>query len=288
MDIMQHGQLMLDLAAATTRLLNEEKQQAELQRIKWTDGESNLDTGYSQLACQCAETAWRLTVRQKYPAPFDTAVLQARPPDINCAFFIENADDSSLPIYKAKIELKSAKTTSMPGSTIGKLNINQPLIFVLRPPPNSGASGAVGASCAVGASGTVGASCVKYEARFGQYHTAMGESDYDTFQDRTPRPLINFLKLSAAPEPAALEPAAPEPAALEPSVSPSVLYSEKTKDAWISHYAKCALKRIGPLVQPKLKKASWQDDLTRCLLHEAIKDLTTLADLMRLQEAVAP
>ena len=51
---MQHGQLMLDLAAATTSLLNEEKQQAEMQRIKWTDGESNLDTGYSQLACQCA------------------------------------------------------------------------------------------------------------------------------------------------------------------------------------------------------------------------------------------
>jgi hypothetical protein len=274
MDIMQHGQLMLDLAAATTSLLNEEKQQAEMQRIKWTDGESNLDTGYSQLACQCAEAAWRLTVRQKYPAPFDTAVLQARPPDINCAFFIENADndDKSSPIFKAKIELKSAKTTSMPGSTIGKLNINQPLIFVLRPPPNSGASGTVGASCAVGASG------VKYEARYGQYHTAMGESDYDTFQDRTPRPLINFLKLSAAPE----------PAALEPSVSPSMLYSEKTKDAWISHYAKCALKRIGPLVQPKLKKASWQDDLTRRLLHEAIKDLTTLAELVRLQEAVAP
>ena len=250
------GQLMLDLAAATTRLLNEDTQQAEMQRIKWTDGESNLDTGYSQLACQCAETAWRLTVRQKYPAPFDTAVLQARPPDINCTFLIEKNDDNDrlMPIYKAKIELKSAKTTSMPGSTIGKLNINQPLIFVLRP-ANTGAV----------ASGAA----VKYEARYGQYHTAMGESDYDTFQDRTPRPLINFLKLCAAPESA-------------------TQYSEKTKDAWIRHYAKCALKRIGPILKPKLKKASWQDDLTRSLLHEAIKDLTTLAELVSLQEAVAP
>ena len=83
-------------------------------------------------------------------------------PDINCIF------DGDIQVTH-KIELKSSKTNVMPGSTIGKLDINQPLIFCNR---------------------------TTYEVQCGQYHTAMGDSDIDLFQDRTPRPSLNFTKLS--------------------------------------------------------------------------------------------
>lgn len=46
-----NGQLLLELAGLTTTILNEK--QAQLQQCKWTDGESNTDTGFSELACKC-------------------------------------------------------------------------------------------------------------------------------------------------------------------------------------------------------------------------------------------
>jgi hypothetical protein len=65
----------------------------------------------------------------------------------------------------------------MPGSTIRNLDINQPLIYVLRPPIASG----------------------QYRVRCSQYHNAMDEiSNTDLFQDRTPRPYIHFEKMSEA------------------------------------------------------------------------------------------
>ena len=74
---------------------------------------------------------------------------------------------------KHKIELKSSKSKTMPGSTIKKLDINQPLIYCLRPSPLS----------------------EEYIVRCSQYHNAMGESDTELFQDRTPRPFISFEKM---------------------------------------------------------------------------------------------
>ena len=118
--------------------------------------------------------------------------MTASIPDINCIF---SKNGKTIKVQKNKIELKSSKSHVMPGSTIGKLDINQPLIYCYRP---------------------INADAL-YEIRYGQYHTAMGESDIDLFQDRTPRPQLNFTKLF-------------------PSSQIDVIYSNKKKDAWISHY----------------------------------------------------
>jgi hypothetical protein len=40
-----------ELGVETAKILNEK--QNELRQITWTDGESNLDTEYSRLACDC-------------------------------------------------------------------------------------------------------------------------------------------------------------------------------------------------------------------------------------------
>lgn len=211
---------LLELAFETTSLLNTKKE--ELQQCKWTDGESNTDTDFSTLACQCAEEAWQ-QIQKKYDISIKlTAVI----PDINCTF------DNDGVIVRHKIELKSSMNNVMPGSTIGKLDINQPLIFCNRK---------------------------TYEVRCGQYYTAMGNSDIDLFQDRTPRPSLNFSKLSTRP----------------------IEYIVKEKDAWISHYGKCAVNRLNQSVTP-----SWQDTLTKSILYEALKHIETLEELQQLRDSV--
>ena len=44
------------LAINTANILNE--QQDNLRKICWTNGEANLDTWYSKLACECCYKAW--------------------------------------------------------------------------------------------------------------------------------------------------------------------------------------------------------------------------------------
>ena len=46
------------LANETAKLLY--NKQKKLRKIKWTDGESNLDTDYSMLACRYCVKAWKL------------------------------------------------------------------------------------------------------------------------------------------------------------------------------------------------------------------------------------
>jgi hypothetical protein len=215
-----NGKLLLELAFETTTLLNTKKEQ--LEQCKWTDGESNTDTDFSTLACQCAEEAWK-QMQKTYNLQI---TLKAVIPDINCTF---EKDGTILKV--TKIELKSSKTNVMPGSTIGKLDINQPLIFCNRK---------------------------TYEVRCGQYHTAMGDSDIDLFQDRTPRPSLNFNKLSTKMD-----------------------YVVKQKDAWVSHYGKCAVTRLNRSVTP-----SWQDTLTKSILYEALQHIETLEELQQLRESV--
>jgi hypothetical protein len=125
----------------------------------------------------------------------------------------------------AKIELRSSKNTRMLGSTINKLDINQPLIYCLRPKDNSG----------------------YYELRCSQYHNSMGKSDLDLFQDRTPRPYINFNKMKKTNE--------------------ILTFEYKDKKCWVEHYAYCALNRI-----KKKCKSSWQDDMISVLKKNIIND----------------
>lgn len=228
-----NNKLLLELAAETTCKLSEKQKQ--LQECKWTDGESNTDTDFSELACKSAEEAW-ICLKPRYPQ-LRMIEMTASIPDINCVF---SKDGKTIKVPKNKIELKSSKYHMMPGSTIGKLDINQPLIYCFRPKNAD----------------------TPYEIRYGQYHTAMGESDIDLFQDRTPRPQLNFTKLF-------------------PSSQMEVIYSNKKKDAWVSHYGKYAVNRLHHNVTE-----SWQDLLTKSIIYEAIKNIETMEDLITLRELV--
>jgi len=230
-------EIMLKIAAVTSKILNEK--QTELQTIKWKDGESNTDSEFSQLACSCAESAW-LKIKSLYPLLNDVEMI-AIIPDINCHFFI---NEKSIALPKNKIELKSSKNQTMPGSTINKLDINMPLIYCHRPKKST----------------------EKYNIRYGQYYNSINDSDIDLFQDRTPRPQISFGKL------------------LLYNDESEIKYSIKEKDDWIVHYGKCAINR--------LKRDdigySWQDTLTKSILFEALKDVQSLEDIIKLRDLVKP
>jgi hypothetical protein len=204
-----------ELSIETTRLLNES--QDKLGDIEWTNGEANIDTDYSELACYCCRIAWDRMI-QKNPE-YTEISFSCRIPDINILFTYTDGRK-----IKHKIELKSSKSRKMPGSTIKNLDINQPLIYCLRPISNTGA----------------------YLFKCSQYHSAMGESNIDLFQDRTPRPVINFDKMIDA-----------------------LPYESKDKDCWIEHYAKCGLNRIDKTIRCN---KSWQDDMIKIMKKNILSE----------------
>lgn len=219
-----------ELAIETTKLLNE--RQDDFKNITWTDGEANLEKGFSDLACKCCKIAWETVIVVRYPM-FKGIEINCTNPDISMTFIYSYGKK-----IKDKIELKSGKSEIIPGSTISKLNINQPLIWCLRPSTNE----------------------EPYKIRCSQYHSVMGESETDLFQDRTPRPSINFKKMN------------------EPdNVVPFVM---KDKQDWIPHYANCALYRIN---NPNLCKHSWQDDHTKYLQKKIIEEFLKNTSLHQLQ-----
>lgn len=228
------GKLLLEITSETTSILSEKQEQ--LRQCKWTDGESNTDTDFSNLACKCAEDAWHIIKSKSQYAHLNGIEMTASIPDIICTF---SKNGTPIKISKNKIELKSSKSHIMPGSTIGKLNINQPLIYCLRPENSDNL----------------------YKIRYGQYHNAIGESDTDLFQDRSPRPKLNFTKLSS---------------------QPVIIYCEKKKDDWIIHYAKCAVNRL------KTTTKSWQDRLIRLILYYALEPIHTIEELNALRDSVRP
>ena len=209
--------------------------QEDLAACKWTDGESNLDSYFSRLACDCTEKSWD-DVIQQFPELVGFTIM-ANGPDIHIAFY---KDGVKVPTVHDKIELKSSTNTVLPGSTIGKLDINQPLIYCHRPKKMG-----------------------VYDIRYGQYHTAMGESEFDLFQDRTPRPPLSFKKLAT------------------PSMDSE--FSHKENDAWIEHYGKCAVRRVTQATP----KPSWQDALVKNILLEALQGVETLEDLLALKASLA-
>lgn len=230
------GQIMLLLTQLTTRLL--ESKQDELRACKWTDGESNTDTDYSTLACKCAKEAWE-QIRIDNPDMADVE-LDTDITDIRCTFRRNKQQ------IRSKIELKSSKSQSMKGSTVRKLDINQPVIYCLRPSNSTDI----------------------FKVRYSLYHAAMGESDTDLFQDRTPRPMVNFNKMSDS--------------------NINIDYIAKDKTAWIERYAECAMNRI----DTKLSVShSWQDDLVCDIKKLAIKEFiceTSIDEFAKLKELYKP
>lgn len=210
--------IIYQLGIETTKLLNEKQQ--ELQDISWTNGESNLDTDYSKLACLCCETAWNI-IKTKY-SYYEEISISCSIPDINLLFTYP--DGTTL---KDKIELKSSKSKKMPGSTIKNLDINQTLIYCLRPSTDSD----------------------KYRIKCSQYYSAMGEGEFDLFQDRTPRPFINFEKMN--------------------EIDNALPFIPKNKNEWVEYYANCGLKRIQ---ENAVCQKSWQDDMIKIMKQKIISE----------------
>jgi hypothetical protein len=139
--------------------------QDELKKVKWTDGESNTDSGFSSLACECCLEAWEI-VKKELPELADVQ-LSTKAPDVSLVF--SKGDEV---IHNDKIELKSGKTKTIRGSTIASCDINQYVIFCLRNEKKE-----------------------TFEIRYGQYHMLMRLTETDLFQDRSPRPDAVFNNL---------------------------------------------------------------------------------------------
>lgn len=215
------NKIVYELCIETCRILQD--QQDILKKINWTNGEANIDTEYSELVCECCRAGW-LVIKQKYKEYNKTNII-CKIPDINITFIYpcdnkENSDNK-------KIELKSSKNEKIPGSTIKNLNINQPLIYCLRPSNISD----------------------KYKIRYSQYYQAMGLSSIDLFQDRTPRPSVNFQKMN--------------------DIDNILPFENKNKDCWLDHYAKCAINRINSSISCK---TSWQDEMVKIMKKYIIDD----------------
>lgn len=222
------NKITYDLAIETTKLLN--NSQKELSEINWSEGEANIDIGFSKLACKLCMIAW-LKIKEERKL-MEQVRLECDIPDINLTFY-----DKYNRKIKSKIELKSSKSLNkrIPGSTIGKLDINQPLIYCLRKKNE------------------------KFEIRCSQYHYAMGKSDIELFQDRTPRPYINFNRMKYPNE-----------------------YKNVEKHDWINHYSECALNRVN-----KNMNSSWQDYLIKNIKKKLISNFiknTTIEDFIKLKE----
>lgn len=213
------GDIVYELGIETAKLLR--TKQGELSKIKWQDGEANTDTEYSKLACQCCQYAWEHVLKGKYPEYKDIAIT-CKIPDINIIFVYPDGSE----IY-FKIELKSTKSDTLPGGTILNLDVNQTLILVQRPSKSSNI----------------------YQIKCGQYHTAIKQTDYDTFQDRSPRPKVTFSQMSD----------------LDDFDSYEVKDNMNT-DTWSEHYAKCAINRVTS------NKKSWQEDMVKKIMDKAVAD----------------
>lgn len=160
------GSIVLRTVRETVKIL--ESQKEKFAQVLWHDGESNLESGYSQLACSAFVEAWS-QLKTGYDG-FENSSVNARSPDISCEI-----TDNDGKVHKIKVELKSSKKRQLPGSTIGKLDMNQMIIYCLHDNDN-------------------------LEFRYGQYYQAIQKGQYDLFQDRTPRPLVKIDGLCKSDE----------------------------------------------------------------------------------------
>jgi hypothetical protein len=79
-DKMEH--IIYILGIETTRKINE--RQDRLKSIKWNEGESNLDTGFSKLACECCTMSWD-EIKIKHSEYIEIEII-CEIPDINITF----------------------------------------------------------------------------------------------------------------------------------------------------------------------------------------------------------
>jgi len=197
------------------------KSQNELNNISWHKGESNTDLEFSELAKKkCVESFDEINTNKNL-------FLNVEIPDLLLTF--KKGDHKQ----RFKIELKSTKSAdrSVPGSMIMSLDPNMWTIFCLR--KESG-----------------------FEVRYGRYHLGMSRSTHDLFQDRSPRPRLQFDNFQNVNE---------EPNLEETNIDKS----------FFKHYARSAVNRV---LDPK-GRGSWQDDLVKEIIRIAIKDQKKFKDI---------
>ena len=214
-----NGSIVYELGIETTKLLN--KEQDELSKIQWTNGEANIDVGFSELSCKLCKYAWDNKIKVKYPQ-FTRINITCNIPDIIITF---TYPDGTTRFFK--IELKSTKGDILPGGTILKLDINQTLIICKRPSKKSKI----------------------YKLKCSQYHAAMGKSNMDLFQDRSPRPSISFKKLNEIDNP-----------------DPYIIKENDNIKIWSEHYANCAINRVNS------NGKSWQDVMVKKIIDNTISE----------------
>ena len=96
--------LVYDLARSTARLLQDRSDDA-LRSITWADGESNLDTEFSKLACSCCVEAWEGTVKHSNSTSLGSIDdIRCSIPDINVEFLCNGRV-----VSQKRIELRSAQ-----------------------------------------------------------------------------------------------------------------------------------------------------------------------------------
>jgi len=222
--------IIFELAKLTAVLLDDS--QDELRTVKWSDSEANTDTGFSVLASMLCEKAWN---DNKYTMfkDFKHLHISATKPDVLITFTDNNTGMKSK-IYK--IELKSSKKGGpMPGSTVQSLDINEPLIFCVRPSDKAKIQAGY-----------------RFHIRVGQYHDALNKIVCDTelFQDRTPRPKISFDNMK--------------------ELGRTGGFVIKDKVDWLKHYADCAYNRTLAKSKSMIHK-SWQDKLTQFIIDRYIE-----------------
>ena len=194
--------ILPELTFSTSRLLSSAHE--ELNLLKWTDLESNIDRDFSNLAKKYCLKAFE-NFKIKYKIKLSISV-----PDLILDFFIEGKS------YSKKIELKSTKSTSgrLRGSMIKSLDPNVWTIICKR-------------------------NGDKFSIRCGRYYLGMEFSTHEKFQDRSPRPSLNFNRFQKFDE------------------KPITTLTNKSNAFWKS-YALSALTRV---LDPK--QHSWQDDLVK-------------------------
>ena len=194
----------------------------ELSNISWHSGESNTDMPFSNLAKKYCLVAFSEINKDK------GLKIEISVPDLNIKF------EHNGKIYNKKIELKSSKTTdSIPGSTIRSLDPNIWTIFCFRDETNK-----------------------KYEVRYGRYFKGLLPSKYEKFQDRSPRPSLNFKNFQKSSE--------------KPDTKKT---DDFTNNFW-KHYALCAINRV---LEPQ--SHSWQDDMVKEIIKLVLKDPKKFKDI---------
>lgn len=201
-----------------------EESQSELASLNWHTGESNTDLEFSELARKCCYEAFDILNKNAELS------LSVEVPDLLLTF---SQREESL---EKKIELKSTKSSTgkVPGSMIRSLDPNVWTIFCLRKSESK-----------------------VYEFRYGRYYLGMEYSDYDRFQDRSPRPTLSFFKYQKTEE------------------NPNQIEKMSSK-YFIKHYARTAINRI---LHPKLNGHSWQDDLVKEIIREVLKNPKKFKDV---------